>query len=232
MVSGSFRKEVTSTVLWLLNYKLRIQCFQVAPFEMGDQLFLNIEQIIPMKNAEEFVISMADKTQDDINSQETLKKRHIIRREFWTQLLQEINKTSHLFQNISPAISNWIGAGSGVRGVSFNFVISQSYGRCEIYIDRGAMEENKFVFDTLFNQKDLLEKTFGAPLTWERLDEKRASRIKYELEGVNVFEKEDWPKMIEFMKDGMLRMEKTFKDPLQKINIEVKKKFKGHSEGF
>ncbi len=59
MVSGNFRKEVTSTVLWLLNYKLRIQCFQVSPFGMGNQLFLNIEQFIPRKDAEEFVISMA-----------------------------------------------------------------------------------------------------------------------------------------------------------------------------
>jgi len=230
MVAGNFRKEVTSAVLWLLNYKLRIQCFQVTCFEMGNQLFLNIEQIIPMKDAEEFVISMADKTQDDINSQETVKARNIIGREFWTQLLIEINKSTHLFQNISPAKGHWISAGSGVRGVNFNFVIAKSYGRCELYIDRGEVEENKFVFDTLVQQRDIIEKVFGAPLTWERLDEKRASRIKYELEGVNVFEKEDWPKMIDFMNDGMLRMEKALKDPLQKIAVELKKKFKSHPE--
>jgi hypothetical protein len=228
MVSGNFRKEVTSTVLWLLNYKLRIQCFQVSPFEMGNQLFLNIEQIIPMKDAEEFVISMADKTQDDINSQETLKTRHIIRRDFWTQLLKEINKSTHLFQNISPSKEHWIGAGSGVRGVGFNLVISKSYGRCELYIDRGEFEENKFVFDTLLQQRDIIEKAFGSELTWERLDNKRASRIKYELDEVNVFEKEDWSKMIDFMKDGTLKMEKALKEPLQKINGELKKKFKSH----
>ncbi|MBI5675213.1 MAG: DUF4268 domain-containing protein [Nitrospirae bacterium] len=230
MVSGNFRKEVTSTALWLLNYKLRIQCFQVSPFEMGSQLFLNIEQIIPIKDAEEFIISMADKTQDDINSQETLKTRHIIRREFWTQLLKEMNKSTHLYQNISPAKEHWIGAGSGVRGVGFVFVISKSYGRCELYIDRGEFKENKFVFDTLLQQKDSIEKAFGAELIWERLDKKRASRIKYELEGVNVFEKEDWAKMTEFMKDGMLRMEKALKEPLQKINAELKRKFKSQPD--
>lgn len=230
MVSGGFRKEVTSTALWLLNYKLRIQCFQVSPHEMGGQLFLNIEQIIPMKDAEEFVISMADKTQDDINSQETLKARHIIRREFWTQLLREMNKVSQLYQNISPSKDHWIMAGSGVRGIGYNFVIAKSYGRCEIYIDRGDFDENKFAFDTLLQQRDSIHRSFGSELTWERLDEKRASRIKYELEGVNVFEKEDWARMIEFMKDGMLRMETAFKEPLQRINAELKKKFKTHPE--
>ena len=29
LVAANFRKEVTSTVLWLLNYKLKIQCFEL-----------------------------------------------------------------------------------------------------------------------------------------------------------------------------------------------------------
>ncbi|MCJ7730382.1 MAG: hypothetical protein MUO27_10970, partial [Sedimentisphaerales bacterium] len=29
MVASKFRKEATSTVMWLLNYKVRIQCFKV-----------------------------------------------------------------------------------------------------------------------------------------------------------------------------------------------------------
>jgi len=58
MVSGSFRKEVTSTVLWLLNFRMRIQCFKATPYSMGDQLFLNIEQVIPLKDAEDYVTSV------------------------------------------------------------------------------------------------------------------------------------------------------------------------------
>ena len=45
LIAHNFRKEVTSTVLWLLNYKLRIQCFRVVPFQLNDQLLLNIEQV-------------------------------------------------------------------------------------------------------------------------------------------------------------------------------------------
>ena len=33
MISGEFRKEVTSTVLWLLNYGLRVQCFQASAYK-------------------------------------------------------------------------------------------------------------------------------------------------------------------------------------------------------
>ena len=48
LVAAKFRKEVTSTVLWLINYNIRIQCFQVTPYKKDDELFLDIEQIIPM----------------------------------------------------------------------------------------------------------------------------------------------------------------------------------------
>jgi hypothetical protein len=39
MVAGEFRKEVTSSVLWLLNYGLRIQCFKVIPYKLANSFF-------------------------------------------------------------------------------------------------------------------------------------------------------------------------------------------------
>ena len=223
LIAAKFRKEVTSTVLWLLNFKVRLQCFRVTPYSMGDDLFLNVEQIIPTQDAEDYMIGMAEKAQDDIVSQTELKHRHIIRKEFYGKLIQLINTKSKLFLNISPSKYNWIGAGSGVRGVGFNFSVSKSYGRAEIYIDRGEKEENKFVFDFLHGIKEEIESKFKGKLVWERLDEKRASRIKSEFQS-NVFDKENWDSMIEFMTDSMVRMEIAFIDPLKKINLKLKNK--------
>lgn len=90
LVAGSFRKEVTSTVLWLLNFKIKMQCFKVTPFALGDQLFLTLEQIIPTKDAEDYTISMVDKAQEDQSTQEELKERHHLRLEYWTKLLHKI----------------------------------------------------------------------------------------------------------------------------------------------
>lgn len=223
LVSGNFRKEVTSTVLWLINYSLRIQCFKVTPYQFEEQLFLNVEQIIPMKVAEEYSIRMAEKTQEDISSQEELKSRHIIRREFWTRLLKDINTKSNLFQNISPSIYNWIGTGSGIRGFGYNFSISKKYVRVELYIDRGDLTENKMMFDKLYTLRDSIEENFGKKLEWERLDDKRACRIKYEKADCNVFEKEQWEEMIEFLSNGMVEFEKVFREPLKKISRDLKK---------
>lgn len=221
LVAAQFRKEVTSTVLWLMNYKLRIQCFRITPYEMGNQLFLNVEQIIPTKDAEDYMIGIAEKVQDDLETQTELKQRHIIRKEFWMKLIQHMNTKSALYQNISPSIYNWLGAGSGVRGIGLNFVISKAYGRAEVYIDRGDKTENEDIFDQLFAQKDELERIFGGTLTWERLEAKRACRIKSEIDR-NVFLKEDWEEMIVFMTDSMVQLEKTFKPVLAKINSTLK----------
>ena len=223
LVAGNFRREVTSTVLWLMNYNLRIQCFKVTPYQYLDQLFLNVEQIIPMKEAEEYSIRMAEKTQDDISSQEELKARHIVRRDFWTRLLKELNSKSSLFQNISPSIYNWIGAGSGISGVGYNFSISKKYVRVELYIDKGEQDLNERIFDILFKQKGVIENIFGHGLEWERLEDKRACRIKYEKIDCNVFEREHWDEMIEFLVRGMIEFEKAFKEPLKKLNNDLKK---------
>lgn len=224
LVAGSFRKEVTSTVLWLMNYKLRIQCFKATPYQLGDQLFLNIEQIIPMKDAEDYVISMADKTQDDISTQEELKSRHLLRLEFWKQLLKQANGKLSSFQNASPSKDNWVGVSGGISGVQLNFVISNYYARVEVYITRPIKEENKLIFNLLLGQKSSIEQKFGHDLVWEELPEKKASRIKFELNQVDYFNKEDWTKMIDFMIEHMQQLEKTFREPVVKLKNKLKTK--------
>jgi hypothetical protein len=224
MLSAKFRKEVTSTVLWLMNFNIRIQCFKVTPYKLGDQLFLYFDQILPVKDTQEYTISMATKTQEEIATQENLKQRHNIRLDFWTNFLQESNKANHLFANISPSKDNWIGIGIGMVGVNINLVISRTYARSELYINRGSKEENKFCFDFLFEKKEQIEKSFGGQLIWERMDDKISCRIKSQLDEVSLYEKEDWGKMYRFMIDASERMVHAFKTPVQQLNQKIKKK--------
>lgn len=224
MVAGKFRKEVTSTVLWLMSYSMRLQCFKVTPFAMGEELFLNIEQILPVKDTEDFAISMANKVQDEIAAQESLKNRHHIRIGFWKQFLKEINKHNSLFANISPSKDNWIGIGIGMSGVNLNTVATKKYCRAEIYINRGDKNENKELFDFLAQLKEQIETTFGGSLCWERMSDLVSCRIKYELTEVNMFETDDWPKMIQFLIDTVERMHEAFKNPVKKLNTYIKSK--------
>lgn len=218
LIAGEFRKEVTSTVLWLLNYGLRLQCFKATPFRLKEQLILNMEQIIPIKEAEEFVISMANKSREEVGTQELIKERHNVRRKFWTAYLKEINKATTLYQNVSPSKDHWISAGSGISGVTFTSVVTGDYIRIELTISGKTQQENKAIFDDLESQKEKIEAIFGSVLEWERLTEKRMSRIKYELTEVSIFNDEDWPKMFAFMVNCVPKFETAFKRPIQLLS--------------
>lgn len=222
LVAANFRKEVTSTVLWLMNFKIRIQCFKVTPFSNDQQLFLNVEQILPTKDTEDFVISIATKAQEEIEVQETLKSRHHIRFRFWEQFINSSNQINNLFSNNSPSKDNWIGKGIGMSGVNLNFVVTSSSCRGEIFINRGNKEENKEIFDYFFKIKDKIEEDFCGMFEWERMDENITSRIKSQLDGVSYFEEENWVKMNKFLIDISVRMEKAFRDPVKKLSTEWK----------
>jgi hypothetical protein len=142
MIAANFRKEVTSSVLWLMNFKMRIQCFKITPYALGEQLFLNVEQILPTKATEDFAISIASKAQEEIEVQETLQNRHIVRLKFWEQFLKTSNQKNNLFSNNSPSKESWIGKGIGMSGGNMNLVISGNYCRSEIYINKGVKELN------------------------------------------------------------------------------------------
>jgi hypothetical protein len=66
------------------------------------------------------------------------------------------------------------------RAQSLSFCVSfahRSRVRVELYIDTGDQATNKHMFDALYADRVRLEQEVAAPLTWERLDDKRASRI-------------------------------------------------------
>jgi Domain of unknown function (DUF4268) len=223
LIAANFRKEVTSTILWLLNFKMRVQCFRVTPWSSGPDVFLKVDQIIPTKDAEEYMIGLASKSLDEVEAAVEEKNRNNVRRQFWTDLLKAAGPKIPRFASISPNHFHYISAGSGVRGVPFNFVAAKSYGRVELYIDRGDKDENKAIFDELYSQRSSIEGAFGGSLTWERLDQKRAARVKSEMEG-NIFDDAQRPALISFMIDAMLRFERSFKEPLAQIQQKIRAK--------
>ena len=219
LIAAKFRKEVTSTVLWLLNFKVRLQCFRATPYSMGDELFLTIEQIIPTQDAEEYMIGMAEKALDDIKTQTELKQRQLVMREFWTQLLQTMNSKSSLFKSINPGLYHWIGV-KIVRGIGFNFAATKAYGRAALYIDRGDKEENERIFDELINSKEEIEQEFRGKLIWERMDGMRACRIKSEING-DVFDREQRDKLVKFMTDNMVRLHNALRKPIENLGAKL-----------
>lgn len=223
MVAANFRKEVTSTALWLLGQSINIQCFKVTPHAFGEQLFINIDQIIPTPEAKELMIGISAKEAEEKTTEVVLKNRHNVRHQYWEQALEAFqNSSCTLYNNISPSKDHWLSAGSGVRGCPYNLIFLQKELRVELWISRGSTEENKFLFDFLFGQKEKIDEDFGDKLEWLRLDDKKSSRIQYTCKA-DGFNKEHWSGWIDWHLAQMTTLEKAFKAPLQQASDALKK---------
>lgn len=213
-VAANFRKEVTSTVLWLLSHNINLKCFKVTPYALGDALFLNLEQIIPTPEAAEYMIGISQKEAEVKTTEREAKDRHRIRQEFWARALESLRSSStSLFNNISPSKDHWLSAGSGISGCPYNLIFGNRFIRVEMQISWGTKAENKYIFDQLFTQKAQIEAVFGRELSWERLDDKISSYIRYGL-AVDGDNRDNWTDMIYWLVEHIIKLEEAFKKPL------------------
>jgi len=150
-----------------------------------------------------------------------LAERHKKRLEFWKILLEKSKNKTILFSNISPSKDSWISTGAGKGGLVYVYNITNKYASVIFYIDRGkdSGEENKKIFDNFFTHKDKIEEIFEGKLTWQRLGDRRLSRICkiYNYAGLN--DKEKWDKLQNEMIDDMIKLEKAFKKYINALKI-------------
>lgn len=99
-------------------------------------------------------------------------------RQFFQQLIDEL-RTKHKFTNAKAAMpQNFYPFSAGLTGLQLVVsLVKDGKARVEVYIDFMDKTKNKALFDAMAAQKALIEQEYGDPLCWERLDDKRASRI-------------------------------------------------------
>jgi len=146
-----------------------------------------------------------------------LAERHILRLEFWKQLLEKVKTRTQLHAGISPSTENWISTGAGKSGLGYNYVLRKTDARVELYIDRGEADANKRIFDQLHAQKAKVEQIFGAPLEWQRLDDRRAARICFVVSGAGLSDQERWPDLQDRLIDAMVRLEQSLRAEIKKL---------------
>lgn len=61
LTAAEFSKEITSSVLWLNEFGLDIRCIRLRPYRDSEKMILDIQQVIPLPEAEEYQIRIRDK---------------------------------------------------------------------------------------------------------------------------------------------------------------------------
>lgn len=213
-VSSEPRPEHQQAIEWLNETKSGVEFYlvKVEAYKIGDS-----------EPAAKFTIVTGPSEKTDIvgDAKKDEAARHRLRYDFWESLLEKSKQKTVIHGNISPGTASWIGAGSGVRGLGFNYVVTYKFGQAELYIDRGkeSDEENKKIFDRLHSHKEEIEKEFGGNLRWERLDDRRACRISKRIEYAGLGDKDKWDKLQNDMIDAMIRLENALKKHIKALQL-------------
>lgn len=63
LVSAEFSKELTTSVIWLNDRGIDIQCIRIKPYSDNGRVLVDIQQIIPLPEAEDYTIRIKAKQQ-------------------------------------------------------------------------------------------------------------------------------------------------------------------------
>lgn len=205
-IANNYRKEVTSTALWLLDHDIALQCFRAKPYSLGEELFLQIEQIIPLPETNEFMIDAKEKEKEKKGKSKKVEESKARLLEFWGLLKENletknINYLDRVTSKPHYAIGFWKGRGK------FCFCIGRNTFRVELYFHNDV---DKTRFDAMYEYKNELEDAVSE-IQWQRLDTKKASRIKLEtsIEEKDRFQgnwqdKTNWADVIDWYTENML----------------------------
>jgi hypothetical protein len=209
------RPEHTNAVSWLNQSGLaRFYLVKIEAIQIDDSPPAPLFTLITGPSAESLEVGKTKKG---------LSERYILRKKWWTALLERIKNKTKLHANVSPSEYSYISTGAGKRGINYSYNIGQHYGRIELYIDRGtdSQTENKQIFDKLYQHKTEIERVFGGELSWERLETKRASRIaRYYDSGGYRDEEDKWPKIQDELIDGMIHLHQALSPYIKKLDID------------
>ena len=192
-------------------------------YAMNDDLFLNVEQIIPTPEAKEFMIGINAKEAEENQTKTEISNRHKIRPIFWNRLLEVLQTSDcNLYNNISPTKDNWLMASSGVSGCVYTVIFNKKQVRAELILQSSNAERNKLFFDKLKELEIEINNTFGQPLTWLRQDSAKLSKI-VTIKECDAYDTDNWPELIDWFVEVTAKLENAFKAHLLQVSQQLKK---------
>lgn len=156
-----------------------------------------------------------------IEDKNRIAKGYALRFDFWKNLLERRKNMTDVYEDISPSTNNFIGKEASKSGLYFYFTITNNFCQVKLYIDRGKdkKEENKKIFDSLYEHKKEIEDTFSEELNWERRDAQIFSEIRKRYNFSTLNDRATWGEIQEKMIKGMVKLEEAFGKYISELEI-------------
>ena len=166
------------------------------------------------------IVGPSEEVKNVGEAKEATAKLQRLQAKFWEELLAKAEKLGvSTHAGLVPRKGQWLAASAGKAGLSFVYVI-RSYDNpsVELYIETRDRDRNKRIFDELLASREQTQEAFGDTLSWERLEDRSASRVKAVIKAGRFKEDEAaWPPMQEAMTDGMSRLSKALGPHIQAL---------------
>ena len=199
------REEHRAAIEWLNNNTVESIGFfliELHAYKIGDSLPAPKFEIIQQPN--DFIKANKNTSLNKEESQSAIE-----RKEFWTRFNEKIVEAGKPFSIRKPSTDHWynIAIGTSQAFLCVNLVNKDNQIVLELYIN-----DNKELFDSLYNCKDEIENKLDMHFQWDRLDTKKASRIKHFIPGLNFDDHSNYDALMDEIIEKSIRMKQVFRE--------------------
>ena len=207
------KEEHRAAIEWLnSNSSKSVNFFliEIHAYQIGDSVPAPMFEVIEKPN--DFIKTEKNSSRKDSSLNKTESERLV----FWEQFNNALIDAGKPFNVRKATTDHWydVSVGTSEAHISITLVNKENRIGVEIYID-----DNKKLFDTLFDNKDAFEEDFGGKLEWYRLDERKASRIIYNIDGLDFDNHDNYDELDKKIIDAVARLRESFKKSLRQFEL-------------
>lgn len=200
------KEEHRAAIEWLNNNTstdINFFLIEIHAYKIGDSDPAPKFEVVEKPN--DFVKRSKTKDREDGE----MNQSQAARLYFWEEFNKVVAQRGKPFNIRKATTDHWYDVAVGSSDAHISITLVNKFGNIvvELYISN-----NKALFDKLKAQKDSIESDLGFALDWDRLGEqKKASRIKYYIDGLDFEKKDNYPELMNTAIDIAVKMRDVFK---------------------
>lgn len=199
------REEHKSAVEWLnhhLDNDINVFFLELHAYKIGNSLPAPKFEIVGKPNG--FI-----KSSKHTGSPDEISQTQSEGLEFWTQFNDVITERGKPFNIRKATTDHWysVAIGTSAAHIDITLINKENFVGVELYIN-----DSKELFDILETQRSSIEDELYFPMEWQRLDNKKASRILYRIPRLDFSNHDNYGQLMNTAINTVIKMRKVFQN--------------------
>jgi hypothetical protein len=207
LVSEGFSKELTTAVLWLRDRDIDIRCIRLRPYLAGDKTLIDVQQIIPLPEAQEYMVRIREKEQKERKNKaerwSTEAQQFCV--DYWNGVLAEVVQSGILEDGVKAMRKEDMRFKVGWPDFFLKAYFSRRAPKGGVWLDcRG--DEGIANYEALKAHQSEIEQAFGETLHWDVDEDREAGSVSCRLTDFDASDQRDWPRQHKIVADRIMRL--------------------------